>query len=156
MNIQNRNLMTKSLITIPLNMSLKDAAKIMKEEKIRHLPVVDETNGIVGIFSSKDFPLFGDHENLTVEFFMSSPAIYVVQDLSIKKTIEQMLNNKISSVLIADDDENAVGIITTEDLLRYLLTQLEKEPQGANTYLHRILNAQTLGQIADKISLAGV
>lgn len=156
MNIQNRTLMTKNLITIPLNMSLKDAVKIMKAEKIRHLPVVDETDGIVGILSSKDFPLFGDHENMTVEFFMSSPAIYVMQDLSIKKTIEQMLDNKISSVLVADDDEYAVGIITTEYLLRYLLSQVEKEPQGANSYLHRILNAQTLGQIADKISLAGV
>ncbi|MGZ3781842.1 MAG: CBS domain-containing protein, partial [Pseudobdellovibrionaceae bacterium] len=57
MKTQNRNLMTKNLITAPLDMNLKDAAFLMRTQNIRHLPVVDENDGIVGIFSSKNFPL---------------------------------------------------------------------------------------------------
>ncbi|MGZ3775764.1 MAG: CBS domain-containing protein, partial [Bdellovibrio sp.] len=49
--------MTKNLITAPLDMNLKDAAFLMRTQNIRHLPVVDENDGIVGIFSSKNFPL---------------------------------------------------------------------------------------------------
>lgn len=156
MKVQNRNLMTKSLITVPLDMSLQEASILMKMRNIRHLPVVDENDGIVGIFSSKDFPLLADHHEMTVEFFMSSPAIYVYERSSIKETIKKMLEAKISSVLVADDTENAVGIITTEDLLKFLLANLENEPVEEKSYLNRLLDMQTLGQVAQQISLAGI
>ncbi|MGZ3768855.1 MAG: CBS domain-containing protein [Bdellovibrio sp.] len=156
MKIQNHNLMTKNLITANLDLPLYEASHLMKMHNIRHLPVVDETNGIVGIFSSKDFPLLGDHETMTVEFFMSSPAIFVDENAPLKETIYKMLDSKISSVLVADDNDNAVGIITTEDILKYLLTNLENEPVQEKSYLHRLLDMQTLGQMAQQVSNAGI
>ncbi|MGZ3786753.1 MAG: CBS domain-containing protein [Bdellovibrio sp.] len=156
MKTQNRNLMTKNLITAPLDMNLKDAAFLMRTQNIRHLPVVDENDGIVGIFSSKNFPLLGDPTQMTLEFFMSSPAIYVSEDASIKEAIYKMLENKISSVLVADKDEDAVGIITTEDLLKFLLVYLENEPVEAKSYFNKILDMQTLGQLAQQISQTGI
>lgn len=156
MKVQNKILMTKNLITVPLNTSLQEASLIMKMRNIRHLPVVDENDGIVGIFSSKDFPLMTGYDEMTVEFLMSSPAIYVNQNSSIKDTIYKMLENKISSVLVADDSDDAVGIITSEDLLKYLLAHLENEPVEAKSYLNRLLDVQTLGQMAQQVSNAGI
>lgn len=156
MTIQNLNLMTKNLITAHLDMTLQEASLLMKARNIRHLPVVDETDGIVGIFSSKDFPMVGDQSKMTVEFFMSSPAIYVNENSSLKEAIHQMLDRKISSVLVADNDDTAVGIITTEDILKYLLKNLENEPVHAKSYLHKLLDVQTLGQLAQQASNAGI
>lgn len=156
MKVQNQNLMTKNLITAPLDMSLHEASVLMKSRQIRHLPVVDENNGIIGIFSSKDFPLLGEHSNMTVEFFMSSPAIYVRETASLKEAIYKMIEKKISCVLVADEDDDAVGIITSEDLLKYLLAHLENEPVEAKSYLNKMLDVQTLGQMAQQISNAGI
>lgn len=156
MKVQNKYLMTKNLITVPLDMNLQEASRLMKNHNIRHLPVVDENDGIVGILSSKDFPLAGNQAQMIVEFFMSSPAIYVHENSSVKETIYKMLDSKISSVLVADESDDAVGIITTEDLLKYLLTHLENEPVEAKSYLNKVLDMQTLGQMAQQISNAGI
>jgi len=47
-------IMSKPLITIDPNASLRDAARVMIENKIRRLPVVKE-NKLVGIFVASDF-----------------------------------------------------------------------------------------------------
>jgi CBS domain-containing protein len=49
-----RELMSKPLITISLNASIKDVLQAMQLNKIRRLPVVKEGNVIVGIITDKD------------------------------------------------------------------------------------------------------
>ncbi len=47
-------IMTKTLITVDLDSSLKDAARMMSTNKIRRLPVL-KNNNLVGIVVSSDF-----------------------------------------------------------------------------------------------------
>jgi CBS domain-containing protein len=50
-----REIMTSPLITIPWDWSLKDCAIKMKENKIHHLPVINESGELVGMISDTDF-----------------------------------------------------------------------------------------------------
>jgi CBS domain-containing protein len=50
-----KEIMTSPLITVPTDMSMAECARIMKEKKIHHLPVVDEKNNMVGMISATDF-----------------------------------------------------------------------------------------------------
>lgn len=48
-------LMTSPIISIGMNRPLQECARIMKEKKIHHLPVVDEKGSLVGMISATDF-----------------------------------------------------------------------------------------------------
>ena len=50
-----REIMNSPLITIPQEWSLKDCAIKMKENRIHHLPVVNEAGELVGMISDTDF-----------------------------------------------------------------------------------------------------
>lgn len=50
-----REIMTSPLIMIKADMTVAECARIMKEKKIHHLPVVDEHNVLIGMISATDF-----------------------------------------------------------------------------------------------------
>jgi CBS domain-containing protein len=48
-------IMTSPLITVRTDMSMAECARIMKENRIHHLPVIDEQGHLVGMISATDF-----------------------------------------------------------------------------------------------------
>jgi len=50
-----RDVMQSPLITIEASLPLKDCAKVMKENHIHHLPVVDDSGKLIGMISATDF-----------------------------------------------------------------------------------------------------
>ena len=54
MKIKVSNYMSTGVISIPPSMGIREAFFKMKEHSIRHLPIVDETNTLVGIISAID------------------------------------------------------------------------------------------------------
>ncbi len=50
-----REIMTSPLIKVRRDMSMAECARIMKENRIHHLPVVDEKDNLVGMISATDF-----------------------------------------------------------------------------------------------------
>ena len=50
-----RDIMASPVVTVPMNMSLKECAAKMKEMRVHHLPVADDKGVIVGMISATDF-----------------------------------------------------------------------------------------------------
>jgi CBS domain-containing protein len=152
-----QNIMTKKLITISVDAKLSEAAAIMRENRIRHLPVTDEKDGIIGVLSSKDLLNFPEIKDIPLGFFMSSPVRYVNQDLPLKQAIYKMLENKISSLIVSDTEGMAVGIITTDDLLWYLVSKLDKDGDSkAVSLLEGLFSKDTVGKVANQLSTMGI
>ncbi|HEY8270401.1 MAG TPA: CBS domain-containing protein [Pseudobdellovibrionaceae bacterium] len=149
-----KKVMTKKLLTIPVGTSLFEAHEVMKENRIRHLPVVDATDDVLGILSQRDLNAIPDSKNIPVEWMMSSPVEYVDQNISLRKAILLMLQKKISCLLIADEKENAVGIVTTDDLLWHLANLLSDETE--NKPLLSFIDKQTIGEVANELSMMGI
>ena len=49
-----RDVMTKDPLTLTEQATLEDAAELMREHDIRHVPIVDRQGGLVGIVSDRD------------------------------------------------------------------------------------------------------
>lgn len=146
MKFSARTQMSKNLISIKSSDPLAVAYEKMQSRSIRHLPVVNDRDELVGIISDRDLSkaLNQDVEvekkvptirytfpkGVSVSSIMHSPVKAVDQSADIKSVIEHMLNNKISSVLVAGRDE-VEGIITTDDLLKLLLHLLEEDEDRA-------------------------
>jgi acetoin utilization protein AcuB len=156
MDIQAKELTNKSLITVKMGTKISVAAEMMRKHHIRHLPITDDRNQIVGILSTHDFSRFGEQPNFNVEFYMHAPVIFVHESTPLKEAVNKILENKISCLLIANDQTHAVGIISTDDLLRYLVNQLEEESEESRSVLTRIMDLPTINQVAYQISLTGI
>jgi acetoin utilization protein AcuB len=128
-------IMSKKLITVRYDDSVRKAYQLMQDKKIRHLPVSDERGAVIGILSDRDLQKamrpqqdveFDDA--LLVKDFMSWPVRTIAKSVSVEHVTTRMLNEKVSALLVVDHAHGAAGIITTDDLLKLLLTLLQKEP----------------------------
>ena len=151
-----KTIMSKKLKTISAGSTLQDAYAIMQESRIRHLPVLNEIGEISGILTYKD--LIADKSILLmpVEYFMSFPVEQIHESTSLKSAALKMLEKKMSSLLITDDGEEVIGIVTTDDLLWHLASHLQTETDEISSPLSRINLQTTVGEIARLLSQAGI
>lgn len=123
MLMQVKNLYTKNLITINQNADLNSAEDMMNNYNIRHLPVIDDEFNLVGMISKSDFVALkyvdSRLKTYTVKMFMSAPVKVVHKTATVKKVAQLFIDKKINSVLVADENE-VLGILTSEDLIRLL------------------------------------
>jgi acetoin utilization protein AcuB len=124
--------MERNPITISPEASFYEARKIIREEGIRHLPVVDEREKLVGLVTDRDIREAGPSDatllsvqeinyllgKLKVGGFMT-PAeklITVTPDTIIEKAVQLLHDNKIGSLPVLDGNK-LVGIITETDIM---------------------------------------
>ncbi len=151
---QAKDVMTRKVVSIPVGRSLADAVEIMKNLRVRHLPVVDNVGKIVGVLTGKDYSHLKDLSKHNVETFMSVPVEWVSQNMLLRDAIKKMIEKKISCLLIGDDRPEVVGIVTAEDLMWFLANRLEQEEKKHSALT--LLDVQSLDEIANQISMAGL
>lgn len=118
-----RTLYSTNLVTIKESDDLGKADGLMNSYNIRHLPVVNDKQQIVGILSKSDFIALkyvdSRLHNFKANIFMSSPVTAVDTKASIKEVANLFISKKINSVLVLQGEE-VKGILTSEDLIRFL------------------------------------
>ncbi len=142
--LQVNEVMTRKILGVGLEDSVRKAFSIMSEKRIRHLPVTDNYGSVIGILSDRDLyramtpqPVhtfddepFNFDSSLKVKDFMSWPALSVGENESLPQVAERFIREKISAFLVTNPKGLYVGIITTDDLLRVLAAQeVQKQPQ---------------------------
>jgi CBS domain-containing protein len=130
------------LVTIPITATVQAARDLMREKNFRHLPATNDLGEIVGIISDRDVQRAvtvtrADNKieytedlspNHLVKDFMSWPVHKVAGDVTIRDVALRMLNEKISALVVTYPEGKVRGIVTTDDLIRYLIQLLEKDP----------------------------
>jgi acetoin utilization protein AcuB len=128
------DLMTEDPVTVTASSTVGEAMQILQELNVRHIPVVNQSNELVGMLSDRDLravsvPRTIDEEWLgelrialetPVARVMSSNVVTVQEEASMPEVIELMLDNKIGAVPVVDADSALVGIISYIDVLREL------------------------------------
>ena len=129
-------IMTKEVITLHKSDSLETAELIFKSKKIRHIPVINGTH-IVGMLSYNDLMRisFADaidereeaidslvYNLFTVDKIMVSNVICIQSTATIKEVAQILSKNEFHALPVVENDD-LVGIVTTTDLINYLLEQ---------------------------------
>ncbi|QHN65271.1 CBS domain-containing protein [Bergeyella cardium] len=128
-------IMTKELVTLNTTQSLYDAERLFKEYNIRHIPVV-EGDRILGVLSYSDLLRisFADvtegeedvssvvYDMYTIPQIMAKAPITVQASTNVKEVAEILATQSFHSIPVLDG-EKLVGIVTTTDLIKYLLEQ---------------------------------
>lgn len=130
-----KNWMSKKVITIDTNDSMSHAIKLLKENKIRMLPVVKNSR-LVGIVTDRDLKQASASDATTLDIhellflvarikvkdIMTQDPITVPPNFTVEETAEVLLKNRISGVPVVDHSGNVVGMITQTDLFRVLIS----------------------------------
>ena len=145
-------IMTKEPITVSPETSLEEAIKILAEQKISGLPVIDEQGELVGIISETDltwqatgvdippYVMFLDsviylqnpakhnqevHKALgqTVKEAMSDRPVTVKASQLVPEAARIMHQEKVRLLPVVDDDSQLVGMITQGDVIRMMAAE---------------------------------
>jgi acetoin utilization protein AcuB len=155
MTISIQTAMTSKLVTISSDASLVSAGELMKEKRIRHLLVVDSiTQEAVGVLSDRQLQLSQLEPEMAVEWLMSTPIVTVDPATPLRQAIFKMLESKISALIVADQQDQVRGIVTTDDLLWFLAHSLN-EDKGSLPLVTQDTKI-TLGELINQLSLAGI
>lgn len=159
--------MTKGVITIRPETTLLEARGLMNQHQIRHLPVIDEENTLMGIVTDRDirsatpsilqddFDSARERERMSHvtarEIMTKTPAtlkpMHTIQDALL--IIQQ---KKVGALPVVDENNKLKGILSVRDLLRAFINVLGIGEPGT---LVGILVEEKVGQlkrIVDAIS----
>jgi predicted transcriptional regulator len=126
-------IMTRKVITVAIDDDLTNACSMFREKKIRHLPVL-KGERLVGILSYNAVirlsfcEVYDDssvidrtvYKLLGIKQVMVENPIKVTPDDSIRKVANILIKNRFHALPVVEH-RKLVGIISTTDLLRYLI-----------------------------------
>lgn len=109
---------SKDIISLTEDMSLRRAALIFSENTIDGAPVI-KNGKVIGMLSVTDIVMaVADGEvNLTVGELMSRNVVIVNEDMKIASAVEIMFKKNLGRLVVADKDNDLLGIITRTDLI---------------------------------------
>ncbi len=122
------NIATRNVITLQPDFDLKQAAEIFSKNAIDGAPVLEEDN-VVGVFTVSDLirAIAEGNDDLKVRDLMSTKVIIINENLRIVDAIEIIFEKEISRLIIVDNNDQLVGIVTRTDLINSM-TNLKHFP----------------------------
>jgi acetoin utilization protein AcuB len=157
--------MAKKVATVDKACSLLEAQELMKQHQIRHLPVVDAQNTLVGIVTDRDIRSAlpyglakgeGDDEernkyaHLKVASVMTTDMLCIRPNHTLQDAILLIEQKKVGAFPVVDDDRKLVGILSVRDLLRAFINVLGIGEPGT---LLCILAEEKVGQLKKIIDI---
>jgi len=117
------DILRKKLESVDDTTSVQEVAKKMKDRDVSSLVVVDPNGKPVGIVTERDIVTkvcINDLPTSTVvsKEIMSKPLITIKGRSSTSTAAEMMIKNDVRHLLVIDDENKPIGIITPLDLTR--------------------------------------
>lgn len=124
------SVMVKDVFTVPETMQLGEVAKLMLENGIGSVPVMDD-NGMAGIVSKADFVTLAvgiAFDKITVKEIMTKDLIVVSPTERLVHARRQMKEAHVGRLPVVDDD-NLAGMVTSKDLMRAFIEFRKNVPE---------------------------
>jgi CBS domain-containing protein len=117
------DVMTESVKTAPPQLDLATVATIMRDENIGIVPIVDDDRRLMGVITDRDIVVRVDAESAPVDLVraedvMTTRLVTVRPSDALEDVLERMGEEGLQRVLVADEANRLIGIISIGDLAR--------------------------------------
>ncbi len=124
---QVRDIMQKNVVTIQVDKTALDAAKLISEKDISFLVIIKDDKPI-GVVTERDFVRQIDAEDkkasqMPLSKIMSYKFRWVEPSTDIEDAVQKMLNHNIRRLIVLENEKLA-GVITQTDLADFLRSKL--------------------------------
>lgn len=132
-------------VTLPEDAVVADAHKIMSENKIGGIPVVDKQNKLVGIVTNRDLRFEKNMKRPIAQIMTLRDKLIVAHPgIDLKKAEEILQKHKIEKLPIVDKQNHLVGLITYKDILK-----IKVHPNACKDSYGRLRVAAAVGVTID-------
>jgi len=115
-----RDILSRPPIVAKPDISIEEAARILTEKNINHLPIVDGEGRLLGIVTSWDIARAVAQNIDSICEIMTRRVISSTLDEPIDVVARKMSRYDISGMPVVDNSGKVVGMVTTEDLSKLL------------------------------------
>ncbi len=110
------DVMTLNAATVTEDSSIEEAAELMLDEKVTHLPVVSEEGKILGIVTAWDISKAVALKYDKLDEIMTRDVITALPQDPIESAAIKMRKHNISSLPVVNDQGRVLGLITTDHI----------------------------------------
>lgn len=133
-------------ITLKEDTYVKDALRLMKENKIGGIPIVDDHGILKGIVTNRDLRFEKDHQRPITEV-MTSGNIVTTSEKTVLSTAEDILqSHKIEKLPVVDENNKLIGLITYRDIIK-----VRKHPDSCKDSFGRLRVGGAVGVTNDTL-----
>ncbi|MDE6771846.1 MAG: IMP dehydrogenase [Muribaculaceae bacterium] len=133
-------------VTITPEQTVGDAQRMMHENHIGGIPVVDADGKLVGIVTNRDLR-FQTQENLPIAEVMTKENIVTTTNPDLAEASQILLRHKIEKLPVVDNDNKLIGLITYRDI-----TKIQDYPKACKDSKGRLRVAAGVGVTSDTIN----
>lgn len=127
--------MTPDPITVRMDAPLQAAARLLEENEISGMPVVDNGGALVGVLAESDLVrarateyLWTRWPGLAVRHLMHAPALTADRDMDLREAASLMERAHVHRlIVVAEDQLTPIGVISTSDLVRAIVGEHEDD-----------------------------
>lgn len=105
-------------ITLNINSFVADANAIMREHKIGGIPVVDNSNQLIGIVTNRDLRFIKDPKKPIEKVMTTANIITASEKCSLEEAEGILQKHKIEKLPIINKGGELIGLITYKDILK--------------------------------------
>ena len=139
-----KDVMVTKVVTVGVEAPMSLVEENIRVNKIRHMPVVDSANRLLGIITQRDLLrhvcprptedgyMFVKEEmdQLILKHIMTPDPVTIRPEDPLKKAVEIMAREKYGCLPVVRQDKTVVGIVTQIDILRLLFKALDASSSG--------------------------
>mgnify|MGYP003333164580 FL=1 len=133
-------------VTLREDARIEDALRLMKENKIGGIPIVDKSNKLVGILTNRDLRFESDRKKKVKEVMTSENLVTAPEGTDLRKAEKILQNYKIEKLPVVKKNGELIGLITYRDIL-----QLQSFPNAAKDSFGRLRVGAALGITKDML-----
>jgi len=131
-------------VTLLENATIGDAMRLMRENKIGGIPIIDKSGKLVGILTNRDLRFEDDGNRKVSEVMTKEKLITAPEGTDLKKAETILRNYKIEKLPVVDKSGKLIGLITYRDIL-----QLYSHPNAVKDKFGRLLVGAGVGITKD-------
>ena len=151
--------MTTDVVSVPAQESLDRARQLLREHRIRHLPVTDGDR-LLGIATEQDLR-FGEamasrSGPIVVADVMTASVISVGPEATVEQAAMIMAENKVGGLPVVDSDDRLIGIITESDIINVFLDAMGVDSGAARLELLLPDRPGALAEVARLLAERGI
>ena len=130
------NLMTIDPVFIGADAQASEAERLLKNYRVSGLPVVsgDVTVGVISqtdlVVARSSAIISGNWERMLVRHLMTTPAVMVHAGTSLARAAQLMVTRHIHRLVVVDDEDAPIGVVSSLDLLRVLFKDPDVGPDA--------------------------
>src|SRR3984957_19558959 len=136
-------------ITLNAEATIGDALRLMKENKIGGIPIIDKGQKLVGILTNRDLRFEDDKHRKVREVMTKENLITAPEGTDLRKAEKILRQYKIEKLPVVNKSGKLIGLITYRDIL-----QLTSVPNAIKDVYGRLLVGAALGITVDLLDRA--